>query len=399
MLVFTIASRFTKSLRQDGFSRFTSLVSLLSVGIGCLALVVSISILSGYEQLILETATQYTSHVEVRSWREGGLENVTETIERINNIEHVVRTDAITVREVLVRSRSGIDGAAIHALPAPRVAERLSNLVVAGSISNQGCVIGRLLAQTLGVSPGDTITLYAGDRSGGTITPILFSMTVTGLFQTGMYEVDNATIVMSDSILNAAMRLEPAARPTLLALTVDDPELNTQIVINNVSKITNGSAMIISWRERFYSISSWIELQKEPIPIILGLIAIVAAFTIISMVLVSIIQKTKSIAILTALGMPVSSIVLIFVTRALRLSSVGSVTGSLIALAFAYAQNAWHLISLDGSVYYVSILPISLDPLPYILIPIFSVTLAVLASLIPIAAITRIKPASALRFS
>jgi lipoprotein-releasing system permease protein len=399
MLVPTIASRFTKSLRQDGFSRFTSLVSLLSVALGCLALVVSISILSGYEQLILDTATRYTSHVEVRSWKEGGLENVSETMERVNNIDHVVRTDAITIREVLVRSRAGIDGAAIHALPAQRVAERLSNLVVAGSISNQGCVVGSLLAQTLGVSPGDTVTIYAGDRRGGNITPVLFAVTVTGIFQTGMYEVDNATIVMTDSMLAAALRLETLASPTLLALTVDNPELNTQNVINSVNEITKGSAMIISWRERFYSISSWIELQKEPIPIILGLIAIVAAFTIISMVLVSIIQKTKSIAILTALGMPMSTIVLIFVTRALRLSSVGSVAGSLIALAFAYVQNTWHLISLDGAVYYVSVLPISLDPLPYVLIPIFSVTLAALASLIPIAAITRVKPASALRFS
>lgn len=399
MLVATIASRFTKSLRRDGFSRFTSVVSLLSVALGCVALVVSISILSGYEQLILETATRYTSHVEIRSWQDGGIENIDETAERIKNIEHVVRADPVTVREVLIRSRAGIDGAAIHALPAPRVAERLSNIIVAGSVSAQGCFMGSLLAQSLGVSPGDTITFYAGDRHGDNFTPVLFRASVAGLFQTGMYEVDNATVVMSDSMLSSVMSLERTANPTLLALTVDDPERYTQNVINSVSKITNGRAMIISWRERFYSISSWIDLQKKPIPIILGLIAVVSAFTITSMVLVSIIQKTKSIAILSALGMPVRSIVLIFVTRALRLSAVGSATGSVLALSFAYAQRTWHLISLDGAVYYVSILPISLDLFPYVMIPVFSVVLAVLASLIPIAAISRVKPASALRFS
>ncbi|MBL0323425.1 MAG: hypothetical protein IPP80_13840 [Ignavibacteria bacterium] len=129
-------------------------------------------------------------------------------------------------------------------------------------------------------------------------------------------------------------------------------------------------AYVLTYLDTFQAISAWIELQKEPIPIVLGLISIVAVFTVISTLLIAVVEKTRSIAILVTIGMTrCGSRDDLLCAQHHQPSAMGSALGALVALAFVWIQSTWHLIRLDGAIYYVSELPVSFSPAPFIIVP------------------------------
>ena len=388
-LVSFIAGRFSRSLRS-GFARFTTLVSVGSVALGCLALIVSISVLNGYEELIEDTALRYTSHIELRRFNGDTIGDVTSILQRMQSIEHVVSADPLVIREALVRTRNGVEGAVLHGLPPERVQTLLSTTL------EGGVGVGAEISRRLGLSVGDTIVIYASDGNGTQATPILFSSRIDAVIQTGMQSIDESLIAMDLTSLRSALRL-PDHGATHVAVALDDPYL-AEPVAQRIAESELG-LMIITWHDRFQAIASWIELQKQPIPIVLGLISIVAIFTLVSTLLVTVVEKTRSLAVLMAIGMRPRQIMGVVVLRAVRIAVAGSLVGVVISLSFALIQRTWQPITLDGAIYYVSALPVSIGVAPYLIVPLISILLAVAASVIPMIAARKVQPARALRFS
>jgi lipoprotein-releasing system permease protein len=389
-LITLIARRFTVSLRRDPFARFTSVVSIASVAIGCLALIISISVLNGYEELILETATRYTSHVEVRSIFEDGIHDADRIVRVVRGVPDVERVDSIMVREALARTRSGVDGVMLHGMSE----ERLSLLL--GQGRTPGVYVGHDLGRRLGLTAGDTLVIYARDMRATEGSPILFALPIDGIVRTGMQSIDESMIAMPIERLASLLRQD--VTPSLLAITLASAERSTD-VSNQLTKALPPTTMVLTWQERFATIASWIELQKKPVPIVLGLIGIVAVFTLISTLLVTVVEKTRSLAILIALGMTARAVMSVIALRAFWTALMGSLIGVVISFAFAFVQNTWSPIQLDGEIYYVDALPVSYDLGPYILVPTTAIALALLAALVPMVAARRIRPARALRFS
>ncbi len=384
-----IASRFSRSLRS-GFARFTTLVSVGSVALGCTALIVSMSVLRGYEEMIEETALRYTSHLELRRFDGGVIPEADVLQDRLRTVDHVERVDPLLVREALVRTRNGVEGAVLHGLTSARMP-----LLVPNGIQG-GAGVGAEIARRLGVRVGDTLVLYASDGGGAAASPILFSARVDAVVQTGMQSIDESVIVMDLAQLQQALRLAPAD-VSHLAVELDDPTLARTIASQMAPEA--GGLMLITWEDRFQAIASWIELQKQPIPIVLGLISLVAVFTLVSTLLVTVVEKTRSLAILLTIGMAPRQVMTIVALRGLRISAAGAAIGVVISVMFAMVQRTWQPITLDGTVYYVSALPVSIDPAPYLIVPLASIVLAVAASVVPMLAVRRVQPARALRFS
>jgi len=384
-----IASRFSRSLRS-GFARFTTLVSIGSVALGCTALIVSMSVLRGYEEMIEETALRYTSHLELRRFDGGVVPHADDLQRRLHQFDHVRRVDPLLVREALVRTRGGVEGAVLHGLTSARMP-----LLVPNGLQG-GAGVGAEIARHLGVQVGDTVVLYASDGSSAEARPILFSSRVDAIVRTGMQTIDESVIVMDLAQLQQALRLAPAD-VSHLAVELDDPTL-ARTIAAQMAPQTEG-LMMITWEDRFQAIASWIELQKQPIPIVLGLISLVAVFTLVSTLLVTVVEKTRSLAILLTIGMSPGQVMGIVALRGLRISAAGALIGVTISAAFAVIQRTWQPITLDGAVYYVSALPVSADPAPYLIVPLISIVLAVAASVVPMLAVRRVQPARALRFS
>ena len=393
-LLWTIAGRLSSSLRADGFARFTSVVSTAAIALGTLALLLSISILTGYEERILQTATQFTAHIELRSTLTGGFNLTAEQITSIQQLDGVQRAEPILVCEALARTRVGIDGVIVQGMDRSRLSTSYAQSLTSGTMpSGSECVVGSELARRLGLAVADTLLLYAANTNN--TTPVVFTSKISGIVASGMQTVDGSLVAMD--IRSLSKSLEQAGNPSMMAITLDDPERAPRIAVKLLTMLPNDIA-IVTWKDRFANVSNWIDLQKEPIPVVLGLISIVAGFTLISTLLTSIVLKTRSLTIFLSLGLSPKRIAGVVLIRAIRLGFVGSMLGAAIAYILVWIQHEFTPIALDGAIYYVSSLPVSLNLEPFILMPLLGIGLAIIAATIPMLVVVRLPVANALRW-
>lgn len=393
-LTVLIAQRFSRGLRT-GLARFTTIAAVVSVAIGCLALILAMSILKGYEEQIIATASSTMAHIEIQS-----LDPLAEIpprlIAQLNDVPDVQSVETVITKEALVRSSSGEKGGIEGVLLLGAQPARLTALTGTAAGSSNGNLpsawVGVEVARTLQCSPGDTLVMYTSKASQQ--VPIIMAVQVRGLLRTGMHSVDASMIAMQQADVQTVVGSSAAS----VLLTLNDP-LRASAVAQHVTGMVPPSMFVRTWQDRFQAVASWIEMQKRPIPIVLGLMSLVAMFTVASTLLVAVVEKTRSIAILITLGIPPARVVRIIALRGLVLSATGAVLGAGLAWTLAMIQHTWQPIRLDGAVYFVTALPVSLDPLPYVLVPALAILLAVIASVAPALLIRRIQPVRALRFS
>lgn len=391
-----LSHRLFTSLRTDGFARFVNIVSVSAICLGTLSLLLSLSILNGYEERILETATQFTSHVEIRSSALDGITLSPSEVQRIRELQGVVSVDSILMREALIRTRTGIDGVVIHGMNAERI-QQLKPALISGTLpADATCVIGEALARRLSLGIGDSVLFYSMSAQTPTADSIaappvpsatLFTRTISGIVATGMQSVDASMIVMPKRSLSTATG-STTGQVTMLTLELANPD-RADITAVALLTILPPQYQIVTWKDRYASVANWIELQKQPIPIVLGLISIVAAFSLVSTLLVGVVLKTRSLAILASLGMPYSTLTGLVLRRGLWLGFVGTALGSSVAALLIGIQHTWHVLRLDGAIYYVSTLPVSLSIAPFILVPLSTILLAAIATIVPMVVVAR----------
>lgn len=391
-----IAQRFAQSLRGDGFSRFSTIVSIASVALGCMALIVSMSILKGYEDTIERTALQFTADIEIKP-RFGGLLSQPELLAReVRRNPAVSAADHVIAREALVRSNVGIDGVMLVGMSAERLNRLMRPLIVRGesAIHQNEVMIGSGLAARLHAGVGDTLLVYSSDEQRE--APRVFRSRIGAIVRCGMTSYDESVVIYHRTMLAQHLRLDTTAASSLLLTTHGRNQLTD--VQQVLQRALGSDVMVLTYRDSFSAVSSWIELQREPIPIILGLISLVAGLTMISTLLIAVVEKARSIAILLTLGLSPIRAGLIFVVRAVVISTLGAAIGLIVALALLGIQHIWHPITLDGALYYVSELPVSFPLMPMIIVPLSSIALALIVGLVPMVVAMRVRPATALRF-
>ncbi len=394
-LVLEIASRFSRSLRSNGFARFATAVSVGSVAVGTIALILAISILNGYEEAIERTALRFIAHVEARPLTGESYASASALINVVSGIGGVASVDASLSREALLRTRHGVDGVVLTGIGKDRARQHIDPLIVRGSgVGANGVVIGERLADMLRANVGDTVVLYASDEE--RTRPIIGTAHVRGILRSGMERYDNALVVMPIEDLRTFLRLSTDAASNLLITCRSTDQ--AEAVAARVRSTVGPTSYVTTFRDTFQAMVSWIEIQKRPIPIVLGLISLVAVFSVISTLLIAVVEKTRSMAILITLGMTPQRIMGIVLARAVSIGVLGSIIGTAVAYAALWAQRTWQIVRLDGAIYYVRDVPVSLAPEPFVLIPAISISLCILVSIVPMVIASRVRPARALRF-
>ncbi len=392
----TIARRWSRALRSNGFARFTTIVSVGSIALGTIALILSISILSGYEEKIEHVGLLFVSHVEIKPLLSETFIGSAALMYNIRSIEGVQSVDRIVQREALVRGKGSVDGAMIAGVTNDRFNSVLRPLLVQGTTPTElGAVIGEGLANSIRCTVGDTVIVYSSKS--GKAQPTLFRIPVTGVIRSGMARYDNTVMAMPLTLLCEKLHADTSAASSLL-VTCTTPNAIPSVATALRSAMGAG-AYVSTYLETFQSMVAWIELQKKPIPIVLGLICTVAVFTVVSSMLIAIVEKTRSIAVLMALGMQPWRIMRIVLLRSLSIVTIGSAIGCAASAAVIAAQRTWHLITLDGAIYYVRELPMSFEVLPFLVIPAFALTLGVCVTIIPMVIAAKISLSRALRFA
>ncbi len=404
-LEFYLASR---NLSARSSSRFLSLITIIAIGgicVGVMALIVVTGVMTGLQTEIRDRILGTNPHIMVLTFGEGlRVDDWVVPLEKaradrdITVGEPFVYSDALIFQDVNYQQGVALRGITSEA------AARLSDQLLVGDWDFDatdsglpGIVLGFRLAERLIVYPGDTVSLVTGQ--GAELTPAGFipkfkKFEVAGLFKSGMYEYDSQMGYMSLSASQDMLGLGGAV--TGLALWVRDP-WSADVVAERLESELGYPYTLRDWKRLNEGLFSALKLEKMGMALILLLIVLVAAFNIVSTLIMVVADKTREIGILLSMGMTPRRILKVFTLQGLIIGIAGTVLGLTGGLALAWAIDYFGLISLPGDVYLISEIPVILDPLDLAIIVVGSVLISFLATIYPSRQAARLTPVEAIR--
>jgi lipoprotein-releasing system permease protein len=399
-----IARRYLRSRRNAGFFSFIAAIAVLGVALGTAALIIALTVLGGFEREITEKVVGFTSHVQVLAFQNQPLRHADRNMATMTDSIPAIRSvSPFVFREALIRSREGVDGVLLKGIDPQNDNSTTRRYIVAGSYDlerEQGgtprLVLGRKLAVRLGLGLGDRATIFGIDGFTDNGKARVMQFTVTGIYESGMAEYDDVYAYTDLADAQSLFQMGDAVSGyDLLLSTVDSAASVADRVQDLLGYPHYGRTVFQTYRNLF----SWIELQKKPVPIILGLIIIVATVNIIGTLLMMVLDKTREIGVLRSLGATRWGIMRIFLRQGLTIALVGTLLGNLIAFALCEAQLQLRFFSLPSDIYFMSTVPILLLPGNFLLVSAVTIALCLLSSLVPARLAARLQPVTAIRFS
>ncbi len=401
-----IARRYLSPGRRNRFIGFITAIAVLGVTFGVSALLISLSILDGFDSTLRSTMVAFMGHIEVTSFGRRPLPDYRGTIDRVRReLPELQAISPFASREAILRSRAGLEGIVLKGIDARSDVSMVKSRMIAGKFDftdsspggNSTIVIGGRLARKLELSVGDTVVVFVPNGIPGPDNPPLIEQfRVGGVYQTGMAEYDD---IYTYTRLDVAQRLYELRRDQVTGydIVLKDVE-QAEPAARKLDVIMGYPHFPQTVFSIFQAIFAWLDLQRAPIPVVLGLISLVAVFNIVGTLLMVVLEKTESIGVLATMGVPPGGIAAIFVGQGLLIGGVGTIAGCLISLGFTLAQMHYHLLSLDAEIYYIDTVPVSLQGWHYAVVVAGTIFLCVVFTLIPALIASRVRPVRALRF-
>lgn len=395
-----IVRKYSSPENRKGFVNFVWWAAVVGISLGVVALIISVSVLDGFQNAIQENAIRFSAHIKVFSFARKSIyneENVTKKILAVQGVESAFPSIS---KEVLIRTKSAVDGISLQSLHQKNI-ENLKKIELNKNINllkTNGILVGKMLAERLGLGIGDSVLLMSIDIIDSLTLPrVNFVRTyIEGIFESGMGKYDD---LFGFAGLDIFRRLNP--EQSNLANSIDVYVENIKLIDTIALRIENALGYpfyCFTYYDLHSSIFAWIELQKEPIPIVLSLITLVAIFNVVTFLLVNVVEKTKSIGIFSTIGFTSKEIAFAFLQLGMKIAILGIIVGVAISLSFSLLQKNFNLIHLDSKIYYFSSLPISISFWNYLLVISFTLILTFLTSLIPAWIASKINPVKAIRF-
>lgn len=409
-----IGLRYTRAKRRNHFISFISLVSIFGIAVGVTALITVISVMNGFDKELKDRILGMVSHATI----EGVGDTVRDWPEAIKLADanpHVVGAAPYVERQAMLQG-SRVSGAIVRGV-IPDLEPKVSDLdqrMVQGHLDDLkpgkfGIVLGKELAMTLGVGVGDLVTVYAPEFSATPIgaIPRTKRFTVVGIFEAGMQEYDSGLAVMHMQDAETLYRL---AGPTGIRLKLDDM-FRAYAVGRDL-----GRSLGEHFGGEFYRVTDWMQghsnffkavaTEKKVMFLILSLIVAVAAFNLVSTLVMLVQDKQADIAILRTLGQSPGSVMGTFMVQGVLVGSLGIALGVLCGVLLAlnltsivhWIEQTFHVVFLSPDVYYISELPSDLRWSDVAWITVTAFLFCTLATLYPAWRAARTEPAAALRY-
>ncbi len=397
-----IARRFLRSQHHQGFLSFISNIAILGVTLGVAALIIALSVLGGFERELTTKVIGFTSHVQVQGFQSQPLPDVAENLAKIETLPLVKTVSPFASREALIRSREGVDGILLKGLDSGRDFSDVGKYLVEGEFnidriagSLPKVIVGRKLAQTLALGVGDKVTVFGMTRlsEGGQTRARQFI--VSGIYESGMAEYDD--VYVFTSLADAQIVFQLGNHVT--GYDIEVTTLDSMVAVSDqVEKLLGYPHHARTVYETYRNLFTWIELQKKPVPIILSLIITVATVNIIGTLLMMVLEKTRDIGVLKAMGATKWGVGTIFLRQGLTIGMTGTFLGNIIAFVLCYAQMSFRFFSLPSDIYFMSTVPIQLDPFDFLLVSGVTITLCLITAFIPARFAAKLQPVNAIRF-
>jgi lipoprotein-releasing system permease protein len=407
-----IGLRYLKAKRKQTFVSLITLISIAGVMIGVTALIVVIAVMNGFKEDLRDKILGVTSHVVISRF-DGNISKYQEVRAKVGEVSGVNAATPFIYTQVMISSRKAISGAVLRGIE-PKTASKVINLpknLRAGSLeeleaenkpegmrSTPGIILGNELARNIGASRGEPVTVISPL---GRLTPLgrvprSQTFRVAGIFDSGMYEYDSTIAYVS---LWAAQRfLGIGDRVTGIEVRVDDI-YEADRVARAIGKALGGYPYWSrDWMRMNKNLFSALKLEKIVMFIILTLIILVAAFNIVGTLIMVVVEKTRDIAILKSMGATRRSIMKIFLIEGAVIGLVGTILGLLGGYTLCTLLATYKFIELPSDVYYISTLPVRMNPLDVALIALAAIVITLAASVYPAWQASRFDPAEAIRY-
>lgn len=400
-----IARRYLKSRRRENFISFISLISIVGVAIGVATLNFVMAMMNGFETEIRQRILDTTSHITVYSYVGEGFSDWKELADEVRTVPDVVAVAPNIYYKSVIGSGDANDGVFVKGIDPDyefTVSKLRQNIVAGGVIldssidSLPGIVIGREMAATLNVKLGSEVVLASLKQKKMTLTlqPKYKRFVVTGIFETGMNEYDGNLAYISIPMAQDLFKLENLV--TGLQVQVKDFYQAKQVAAAIEEKVGR-SFFAVDWSERHKNLFGWMTLEKYGMSIVVGLIVAVAAFNIVTTLIMLVIEKRRDIAILKSMGANRKQVMRIFVFQGTLLGFVGTLAGTILGFLLCWLQQTLDLVSIPGEIYFINSLPIDMRAIEFVIVAGASVIISFLATLYPSRRAARLFPSDILR--
>ncbi|MGQ9744562.1 MAG: lipoprotein-releasing ABC transporter permease subunit [Dissulfurimicrobium sp.] len=418
-----VALRYLRAKRKQAFISLITFISIAGVAIGVMALIVVISVMGGFEDHLRTKILGVNSHIVVRSYR-GPIANYSEIEKKIfaisvsdgnllenllgmKNKARVVAVTPLIYIQALLSSGQGVSGAIIRGVDPdslPKVmdtgkilmGEGLSALKYGQRNGQPPIILGKELARTLGVSVGQTVQIVLPS---GMITPIgmlpkIRGFRVVGIDTTGVFEYDASLAFIG--LEDAQMLLHIWGQVHSIELKVSNIYASDRLA-QVIDKRLGPPFWAMDWQQMSRNLFSALKLEKLAMFIVLTLIVLVAAFNIVSTLIMMVMEKHQDIAILKAIGATDRQILKIFVYNGLVVGLIGTALGVMGGVSLCELLSRYKFIKIPKDVYYTDSLPILLNSSDVILIAVCAVAICFIATIYPAKQAAKVNPSEALR--
>jgi lipoprotein-releasing system permease protein len=404
-----VAFRYLRARRQEGFVSVIAIFSLLGIALGVATLIIVMSVMNGFRADLLGRILGLNGHLGVYA-QAGPFADFDAEATKLSEVPGVTSVTPLIEGQVMATSELGAAGALVRGIRPEDLRRRplVADHIVQGSLADfddDGVAVGDRLARRLGLAVGSAITIISpqGTATAFGTMPRIKTYSVVALFDVGMYEYDNSFIFVPLEAAQLFFRLPNAV--TSLEVFIADPD-RVHEERRLIAAALGGHVRIVDWQQANSSLFNAVEIERNVMFLILTLIIVVAAFNIISSMIMMVKDKGRDIAILRTMGASRGAILRIFVLSGASIGVVGTVAGLLLGVVFtrnieAIRQALQKVIGTDlfaAEIYFFTRIPARIDSGEVVAVVLMALALSFLATLYPSWRAARLDPVEALRY-
>jgi lipoprotein-releasing system permease protein len=392
-----IGLRYLRSKRKEAFISVTTWIAVTGIAIGVMALIVVVAVMTGFQDEIRERILGINPHIVVLSLG-GDVERPQKLVDSIKGVREVAHAFPFISFQAMVQSGRQLSGVVVKGLNAGDVGfmEGLMKEGRIDALKAKGTILmGKEFSRRLGLFRGDSLMLivpFGGVSPMGAV-PETLKVRVGGIFETGMYEIDNTLIIMSltdvESILGTGA--------TGIEVKIDDVYRANEVRREILKRLGPGY-FARTWIEMNRNLFSALKLEKIAMFIILALIIFVASFNIVSSLIMTVMEKRKDIAILKAIGAKRTSIVKVFMVEGITIGIFGALFGALSGYSICEIIRRYKIIKLPEDIYYITTLPVKISISDVLLVAAVTTIICIFSTLYPAYKASMIDPVETLRY-
>ena len=407
----TVALRYLRARRQEGFISLTAIISLVGIALGVATLIVVMSVMNGFRAELFDRVLGLNGHIAVMAPDRRPLGDFERLTGQVRGVEGVVSAHPSVEGQTMLVREGRTSGALARGIRADdlRGLALIADNLRAGSLAEfgepSGVVLGDRLAARLGLRPGDSLSMLAPKTNAGPFGAIPRTKTfrLLATFHVGMYEYDNSYAYMPLETAQRFFKLGEGV--SNIEVKIADPERVREVGLR-ILTATDPGVQVFDWRQSNASFVSALEVERNVMFLILTLIIMVAAFNVLSSMIMLVKDKARDIAILRAIGATRGAVMRIFFLTGSSIGVLGTAAGFALGLAFAmnierlrrWIEGFTGADLFQAEIYFLSRLPAKVDSVEVAAVVAMSLLLSVLAPLYPCWRAARQDPADALRY-